>query len=84
MIELIGWEDGTFRDAKVLENVTFQFKDDLWMSDWIKFVFIDVGIQGREFKIVDCFLSLGLVVQLNGVGSPAAESITGVEWSHNV
>ena len=46
MIELIGREDGAFRDIKVLENVgVFGFKEDLWVAEWEFFVSVDIGVQ---------------------------------------
>ena len=46
MVEPLGWKDSTFRHAKVLGNVCVSgFKDNVWVSDWVIFVFVDLRIK---------------------------------------
>ena len=85
MVEIVGQEAGTFCDSKVLGNVLVaHFKDNVCMTDRVIFVFVNKRIQGGEVVVINFFASLGLMIKLDGIGSPTAESITGVEWSNNV
>ena len=85
MIELVGWEDGAFRDTEVLGNVCVSwFKDDFWVSDRLISVFVHVGVQRGEVIVIDFFIILGLVVEFDGISSSTAESISWVEWRDNV
>ena len=60
-----------------------RFKENLWVSEWIKFVFVDIGVQESKVIVIHCLVSLGLMIELDRVGAPTAESTTGVERSHN-
>ena len=84
MVELVGWKDGAFCDPKVLGNIAFWLKDDFWVSDGIQTVLVDKTIEGCKVIVVNVFTNLGLMMQLDGIGSLATESITGVEWRDNV
>ena len=80
MIEPVGWEDGTFCDTKVLGNFTFWFKDNFWMPDGIQPVLVDIRIEGCKVVVINLLVSLGLMIELDGISSSTAESITWVEW----
>ena len=54
-------------------------RDDLWMTDGIQTVLVDIRIEGCKVVVDNLLVSLGLVIELDRVRAPAAESITGVE-----
>ena len=85
MIELGRWEHGALSDTKVLGNVSVsRLENHVWMAYRVLSILLDVGVQGGLVVVIDLFVSLGLMIQLDRVGSTAAESITGVQRFYNV
>ena len=84
MIELVGWEDGAFRDTKVLGKIPFWFKDDDGMTNGIFTVLVDIRIEGCKVVVIHRLLNPGLMIELDGIRSSSAESITRVKWGNNV
>ena len=80
MIEVGRWEHSAFGNTKVLGNVgVSRLENDVWVAYRVLCIFVDVRVEGGEVVIIDLFVSLGLVIQLDGVGSPIAEGVTRIE-----
>ena len=77
MIDIGGWEDGAFSQTKVRGKVggAWIVEDD-GMTNGVLSIFVDPRIQARIVIIVDFFVVDGLMVQSDGIGSPALERFT--------
>ena len=85
MVESVGREDLAFDQTKVRADVGGAgFVEDLGMSYGVEAVFVGPGVEGGEINVVDLFISLDLVIQLDGVGATAEEGVTRLESGREV
>ena len=52
------------------------------MSNRVETVFVGPRVEGREIEVVDLFIVLDHVMQLDGVGAPPEEGVTRLEPGH--
>ena len=74
-------ENLDFRNPKVAVNILIcRIHQNVWMADWVGFVFVDVGVKRIDIHIVNGFAFLSLCIQAYSIGSTSKEAVSWVEW----
>ena len=85
MVQSVGREDLAFDQTKVGTDVGGAgFVVDLGMPDRVETVFVGPRVEGGEIDVVDLFIVLDLVMQLDGVGASSEEGVARLESRREV
>ena len=83
MVQTVGGKHLAFDQTKVRGNVGASgFVLDLGMTHGIETVFVGPRVEGREIIVVDFFSVDDQMMELDGVGPPTKERVSGLEPRH--